>query len=603
MYSVFANDLCIYNDMYIDEGHRVINPVLNLADNSAGSFTVTLPPTNVGFDIIKHLSTKIIVKRDNIEIWEGRVISENRDFWNRRSITCEGELAYLNDTIQPPAEYHNLTIYSFLTTMIEIHNSKVPSDKQFTVGIVTVTDDFAEETEGNLYRYTNYESTMQCIKEKLMDRFEGHLRIRKVNGVRYLDYLKDYPDTNNQIFRFGKNLIDFTKNWDLTDLATVIIPRGKMLEESSIEALTAYTTIESVNNGSIYYANQDAVNEFGRIEIVVDWSDVSEPNNLFTKAKKYLSEYQFDKMIIELNALDMHYISKNEAPINLLERVRCISKPHGLDKYFPVTEINIYLDEPDKTTYKLGDSEVPSLSVSLNSSNNELLNQIKNLPTKQVILRQAKEKATNMIHNATHGYVVLNYDDNGAFEILVMNTNNVNTATKVWRWNMGGFGYSPNGYAGPYEVAMTMDGSIVADFITTGTMFANRIKGGQLVMGGYDNENGVINVNNSEGKTVITIDCNGINVNNNFTVDTQGNIKAFSIGGNALSQFSNAIDNSEAMSLAKQAITDAANAASAAKKTAGDVEIHVNNINETIIPEINGEISKLQVRVANLEAK
>lgn len=614
MYSVYANNTCIYNDMYVDEGHRLINPKLKKSDNSAGSFTAILPPTNVGYEIVKHMATKIIVKRDGVEIWEGRVISEQKDFWNQRSITCEGELGYLNDTIQPPNEYHDITVRQFLEAMINVHNAKAGADKQFKIGVVTVNDSDSDE-EDSIFRYTNYESTLSCISEKLVSKLKGHLRIRKVNGVRYLDYLKDYPNTNQQVLRFGKNLLDFTKNWDLTDLHTVVVPKGKSLEESPIEALTAYLTVESVNNGSIYVASEEAVKEYGWIEGVVEWSDVEVAENLLKKAKRYLEDYQFNKMVLELNAMDMHYLTKSDTAIELLDEIRCVSKPHGMDRYFPVTEVEIPLNQPEKAIYKLGADESKTLSASTNSANSEILQQMKTLPTKQIILRQAKENATEMIHTATHGYVVMNYDDNGAYEILIMDTNDIKTAKKVWRWNMGGFGYSKNGYAGPYEVAMTMDGSIVANFITTGTMFANRIKGGQLTMGGIDNENGVIYVKNSNGAVCVTIDCNGININNGaFSVDMNGNvnanyINAFGITGNAASQFSQAVDDSEAMRLARQAIANAQSAANTAQaaadkanQNAQNTATHVANLNNTIIPDINGTIRALNGRVAAVEA-
>ncbi len=612
MYSVHADGKCIYNDMYIDEAHRLVNPKLKIADNSAGTFTATLPPTNTGYEICKRISTEIVVKRDGTEIWSGRIISEKKDFWNQRIITCEGELAYLNDTVQPPAEYHDITVRQFLENLINIHNAKAGANKQFQVGVVTVTDSDSDE-EDAIYRYTNYESTMTCISEKLVSRLKGHLRIRKENGVRYLDYLKDYPKTNPQILRFGKNLLEFTKNWDLTDLATVVVPRGKSLDESPIEALTAYLTVKDVNSGSIYVSSDEAVKEFGWIEVVVDWNDVTEPANLLNKAKRYLEDYQFDKMTIELNALDMHYISRTEVAVDLLDEIRCVSNPHGMDRYFPVTSIELYLDEPNKTTYILGDSESKSLTSSTNSANSDVLQKMANLPTKQRVLREAKENASEMIHTATHGYVVMNYDNNGAYEILIMDTNDINTAKKVWRWNLAGLGYSNDGYNGTYGLAMTIDGSIVADYITTGTMIANRIKGGQLTMGGLDNENGVIYVKNSAGAICVTIDCNGININNGaFSVDMAGNvnannINAFGITGNAASQFSQAVDDSEAMRLAKQAISDAAAAASAAQAAADKAQqsidatnVHVANLNNTIIPDINNKLQEHEQRIAAL---
>ena len=96
-------------------------------------------------------------------------------------------------------------------------------------------------------------------------------------------------------------------------------------------------------------------------------------------------------------------------------------------------------------------------------------------------LTEAVDNATNFITGADGGFVRFIYDENDFLtEIVIMDTDDISTATKVWRWNSGGLGYSENGYAGPYTLAMTQDGSIVADFITSGTMSANIIRAGIL---------------------------------------------------------------------------------------------------------------------------
>lgn len=79
--------------------------------------------------------------------------------------------------------------------------------------------------------------------------------------------------------------------------------------------------------------------------------------------------------------------------------------------------------------------------------------------------------ATATITGAKGGYVILHTNENNKpYEILIMDTEDIHTAQKVWRWNSGGFGYSSNGYDGPYETAITMDGAIIADFVSAGTL-------------------------------------------------------------------------------------------------------------------------------------
>lgn len=122
--------------------------------------------------------------------------------------------------------------------------------------------------------------------------------------------------------------------------------------------------------------------------------------------------------------------------------------------------------------------------------------------------------ATQQITGAKDSHITFVYDANGGLqEILVMDTDNINTAQKVWRWNLGGLGYSSNGYAGPYTTAITQDGQIVADFITTGTMLANIIKGGTLTLGGLNNSSGVMQVLDGNGNVIGEWSRNGLSIN------------------------------------------------------------------------------------------
>ena len=93
-------------------------------------------------------------------------------------------------------------------------------------------------------------------------------------------------------------------------------------------------------------------------------------------------------------------------------------------------------------------------------------------------LQQAVQSATQLITGNKGGYVVLHSSTGGKTpdEILIMDQPDIESATEVWRWNKSGLGYSSNGYNGPFKLAMTMDGKIVADFIATGTLNAAQIE-------------------------------------------------------------------------------------------------------------------------------
>lgn len=515
MYSVYADDICIYNDAFMLEDAILISPVLNLEKNAAGSFEFSIPVTNKAYNTISRLSTYIHVKRNGEEIWCGRIISEEIDFWKNRKVVCEGELAILNDTTQPMAEYHDITPENFLKTLIANHNAKVSADKQFTVGVVTVTD-----TNNSLYRYTNYEKTIECINEKLVERLGGFLRIRKENGIRYLDYLAEEPITNPQTINFGKNLMDFVGSWDESEYATVILPFGARLDTSPIEALEAYLTVESVNQGSKYVQNAEAVARFGWIEKVVRWDDVTNPSILLSKARNYLTEIQFDNMTIEVNALDLHYIDPSIDAIDLLDRIRVISEPHGLDKIFPVSKLEIPLDSPEETIYTLGTNIQTSLTSVNNSTSAAILGKIAAMPSEQSVLEKAKAQAAAVMNLKTTGYITIvqNEQETGTDAMYISELPDYSASEKYWRLDMHGLGYTQD--AGEHwDIAITMDGRIVADFITTGTMSADRIRTGIL---SSTNNNVVFNLNTG----TLTMNAGSININNKFTVDTNGNLTA-----------------------------------------------------------------------------
>ena len=519
MYSIYSDDLCIHEDIYAMPEYKVIGAKLTLEENAAGSLTLTIPPKNVGYESVKRMSSVISVRRDGVEIWSGRVVDEKEDFWKRRQLTCEGEMGYLNDTIQPPAEYASLTIRGFLQKLLDIHNGSVEAEKRFRIGAVTMME------SGKSFTWrTNYENTMQCISEKLVEAFGGRIRVRKVNGVRYLDYLAEYPNTNSQIVEFGKNLLDFTKSWDLTELVTVVIPKGKKLEKSPIKDMDAYTTVESVNNGSIRVSGQ-TVNQFGKIELVVEWPDISDPAQLLEKAKEYLKESQFENMVLEVSMVDLHLMSGSEEPVNLLDQLRCRSYLHGMDKVFPVTKIVLPLDHPEQAEYTLGKSERMGLTENSKKVSNDILSKIEALPTKESILTEAKENADAIMNMATNGYITITKGQYGTNELYISDTRDYNAATRYWRWNLNGLAYYDKTQDRLPKIALTMDGAIVADFITVGTMSADRIRTGILEA---VNKNTIFNLNTGEltmrkGSIYIGKDADGQDI---FSVDSQGNLYA-----------------------------------------------------------------------------
>lgn len=472
MYKVYCdNQLLNDNTRHVlhdnsTESCVIIDPHVHLEDNEVGYFSFRIASTHPYYSIISKLKSIITVESNGEEIFRGRPTEQRGDFNNTKEFYCEDELSYLTHSVQRQAEYHDISPRGFLETLIEVHNAQVEEDKHFVVGAVTVVD-----SNDSLYRYTNYEDTLTCIKTKLVKKLGGHLRIRIVNGVRYLDYLADYPRINTQEIEFGKNLLDFSQTVDVSDLATAVIPLGAYLETATIEALDERLSIRSVNNDVDFIYSASAVQNYGWKFKVVTFDDVHVPANLLRKGREYLTDAQFENLVLECSALDLSHLNVNIEQIMLLDQVRVHSEPHELNKLFPVSVLDIYLNNPEDNSIVLGNAErIASYTSSSISNDQKIMERINGIPSERVVLNEAIANATALINAATHGYVVLTPE-----ELLIMNTDNTATAKKVWRWNLGGLGYSSSGYNGPYATAITMDGQIVGERIAAHSVSADKL--------------------------------------------------------------------------------------------------------------------------------
>lgn len=563
MYSIYADGACVYDSVSPNKEFKIVKGKLKLGDSVAGSLSFTIDMSNACYNSINKLITKVVVYKDRNEIWSGRVMEESVNFWNQKTFECEGELAYLNDTIQPQEKYSTSNPITLLTAFLAVHNENVDADKKFEVGVVTVQD-----PQDELDRYTNYETTIDTIKDKLVDPFKAHLRVRKEGGHRYLDLIRDEDcRVSQQTITFGSNLLDFTKNLTTEDYATVLVPRGAQLDESEYDELTEYLTVAEATgqNGSIYVTNDEAVQNYGWIEKVHDFENITDPNQLLSAARKYLNSLQIENIELEVSAIDLstmgsntyfsglaniggdsqtetlymdnaanyfktgdlveiywgneslkrilldvrqgasgqpdeivyeflddhQWVFENEFvairtidaidDIRLLDKIRVVSPPHGIDAYFPVNKVELDLCNPENDEYVLGTNVQNTLTSYNTNSSKEVSGKIKNIPTMSLIVNQAKAIATSLINMATNGIVTIAKNENNTEELIVSDKLNYKAEdAKVWRFNFGGLMYSSHGYYGTADTAITMNGEIVADFIKTGKLDASLLTVGKI---------------------------------------------------------------------------------------------------------------------------
>lgn len=347
MYRVYCDGLPIYNDKL--EGLKIFSPSLDLELNKTGSFSFTLYPDHPYYGSIQKLKSIITVYQEDYLLFRGRVLDDEIGFYNERKVTCEGELAFLLDSIKRPYDFTG-SVAEYLALLLESHNAQVDETKRFTLGNVTVTDPNDYIVRSNI----DYTDTWKEMNDKLLTWLGGFLSVRHADGVAYLDYLADFALLSPQKIEFGKNLLDQKRIIKGADVATVVIPLGAKLKDAEGKDTDKRLTIETVNGGADFIEDASAISQYGTIVKTVIFDDVTIAENLKAKGQAYLSSLVKLPESIELTAADLATVSTAFSSFHLGTYVDVVSKPHGLNQKFLVRKLSINLLDPAANKLTLG---------------------------------------------------------------------------------------------------------------------------------------------------------------------------------------------------------------------------------------------------------
>lgn len=347
MYRVYCDGLPIYNDKL--EGLKIFSPSLDLELNKTGSFSFTLYPDHPYYGSIQKLKSIITVYQEDYLLFRGRVLDDEIGFYNKREVTCEGELAFLLDSIKRPYDFTG-SVAEYLALLLESHNAQVDETKRFTLGNVTVTDPNDYIVRSNI----DYTDTWKEMNDKLLTLLGGFLSVRHADGVAYLDYLADFALLSPQKIEFGKNLLDQKRIIKGADVATVVIPLGAKLKDAEGKDTDKRLTIETVNGGADFIEDASAISQYGTIVKTVIFDDVTIAENLKAKGQAYLSSLVKLPESIELTAADLATVSTAFSSFHLGTYVDVVSKPHGLNQKFLVRKLSIHLLDPAANKLTLG---------------------------------------------------------------------------------------------------------------------------------------------------------------------------------------------------------------------------------------------------------
>lgn len=352
MYTIYADDALLYSPG--DEELSVLSPVLETSCNAAGTLTFVLLPAHPLYDKLQKLKTRIRVMQDDEILWRGRVLETETDFYRQKTVTCEGELTYLVDSVLHPyklADYDG-TAAGLFRLYLTRHNEAVSEAQQFQIGNVDIETLSSVENMG-------YGNTWDEISDNLIDIHGGFLRIRHEDGARYLDWTKASGTSCGQVIRFGENLLDLSEYVSASEVVTCLIPYAGQ-GDSKI-------TISSVNGGKDYIEDAAGIALYGRIWGVTEF-DAKDASTLLEMAKENLQKRLKETITITISAVDLHLLDVNAESFRVGDKVRVVSPPHGIDAEYTCTAISLDLVSPDQSEYTFGTPETGMASTTAATS-------------------------------------------------------------------------------------------------------------------------------------------------------------------------------------------------------------------------------------------
>ena len=307
-------------------------------------------------------------------------------------------------------------------------------------------------------------------------------------------YLHRGVDTDVQI-RYGKNLVDMIDERDSSESYNAVVPYWVSPDDGKVTTLPEYAVVATNapgywdywtdDNGEYITDENDERFEFDYVAlkpVTLDLSQVFEtkPTNAQMRAKARQAADEHANPVRSIS-VDFVQLGQSEeyaeyAPLqqlNLCDTAEVIYNGESVRLKVVRTEYDVLRDRYSRI--ELGDPPDSYADV----ITGELNEKLKIVPSKSE-MQAAITSATDKITGVQGGNVVIVQEDGKPQEILIMDTDDVETAVHVLRINMNGIGFSNTGVNGEYATAWTLDGEFVADFITAGTLKAELIKGGKL---------------------------------------------------------------------------------------------------------------------------
>lgn len=369
----------------------VLSPKLTREVSLGGSLVFTMTRDHAQYGMLQKLSTVVQVRRDGKEIWRGRILKHEADFYNRRVVYCEGALSYFNDSSITPFNYKG-TLRQFLQHLIDAHNDQVKSKmKCFQFGTVTAALGNLVVQFGDADQYgvgEDYGKVWDILDKLVLKVFGGYFYCSfdsstGLNVLNYCDQAVEAKRQTAQKIEYGRNLLNLSETTDATDLYTRIYPIGgkhtvdtskwyyklmwwrdpskdKHEERWGIMETDAATVAQylpasgySYNLEEGWIQNNAAVQKFGIITRIVEL-DTDSANDTFAAGVQALQQNYAMKTSYVIRAVDLVDAGYDTDRLDFSMYSHIISAPHSVDAVMLCTKLVEPLEKPAQKEFTFG---------------------------------------------------------------------------------------------------------------------------------------------------------------------------------------------------------------------------------------------------------
>lgn len=311
--------------------------------NAAGSAEFTMPPEHLYRDDIVPYRTVVEIRRDETLLFRGRALLPNDDFFNNRTIRCEGEYNFLCDSVVSAGTLSG-TPSALLSSLISNHNSQVDAFKQFVVGTVDVSP--AVDPSVELKDATSTASALT----KLIEQAGGVIRFGTSNGSRTISWLAS-AGANPQEIHYGANLLDLSVEYSAADMCNRVVAFGKATDGVRV-ALPSPGYVQDTDAQAIY----------GVIAAAKIFNECDNATDLAAKATAYLNEHKSPVSALKVKAVDLSATGRpwddssvvDTTPWEVGKTIKIVSAPHGINGSWQLTQRTYDLLNPQNDSITLG---------------------------------------------------------------------------------------------------------------------------------------------------------------------------------------------------------------------------------------------------------